>query len=258
MKKLLFVAAVASAFGLFAADEGVQDGTQVLEVGITAINSPLKNTVIAISYENLKGGLATADHLVKTTNLTPQDDTTEPKIKGDQLIAFDNGSYKTWTLQTVDNANVWVADNVELSNGDYGEGPNPAGYQVAYGSGIWLVRNGDLTKPFYIYGKPSDKTEVEITETMLIGNPWSVPASPVLVNDTTFGQGDQIAVPNDTPAPTRYTWNATKNVWGHVSKGKIVDGAPVIQPNTGAWFIKKDGSTDSATIRWEQKVEENN
>lgn len=266
MKKLLFVAAVASAFGLFAADdEGVQDGTQVLEVGITAITSPLKNTVIAISYENLvNGDKVMAEHLVKTTNLQ----------LGDQLFAFKDGVYHSWTLEEVGEeekkVKVWVANKETVDDeGGYStlkDGEDPAKYPLAYGSGIWLVRQ-EVKKdeagkiiPFYIYGKPSTAIEVTLDKTMLIGNPLSVPASPVLVEGEdkgAFEQGDQIAVPNDTLAPTRYTWSTAKGDWTRVSSGKIVPGAPVIQPNTGAWFIKKN-STGSATIRWEQKSEENN
>lgn len=249
MKKLLFVAAVASAFGLFAADEGVQDGTQVLEVGITKITSSLKNTVIAISYESLKGGAATADHLVKTTNLTPQDDDNDQA--GDKLVAFKDGKYHTWTLKTEKGVNVWEPDLVEISAGVYDFDREPATYPVDYGSGIWLTRNGDLAKPFYIYGKPSTAKSIDVPAgtTVLVGNPTTSNKAPKIDNPQ---PGDTILIPSAT-IPTQVKCalvdkkDPTKGVkWGGFGIKEI----PAINANTGFWYISA-AEGDTRTISWQ-------
>jgi len=133
MKKLplSFVLSLLS-FGsaVFAADQ------DLCEVGVTEINSGLSNTIVAVSYDDLGGGSGMiVSNLVKTANLS----------LGDQLVAYQNDSYETWTLtESAGGAMYWAKQDNTIAIGGGGEqsvgtGVSAAETRKVVGTGIWLI-----------------------------------------------------------------------------------------------------------------------
>lgn len=237
MKKILLVAAIASTFMAFADGEAA-NATEVQQIGITAITTSRPSVIVAFSYEGV-----TADKLVKTTNLTVDD----------ELHGFVNDEYTTWTLKENEGSKYWDA-NIKSGLGGTKGGTPAVEFSQAVGTGIWLVRKNPVDEkgnaiPFYIYGTPAtDKTiKVSAGTTRLIGNPNSTATSPIFDTEYPPSQGDVVYIPNDTGFAT-YTYGKN-NKW---NKGlTTLDSLPKFDANTGAWYQSK-GSTD-VKINWEVK-----
>lgn len=234
MKKILLVAAIASTFMAFAQGEAA-NATEVQQIGITAIKSSRQSVIVAFSYEGV-----TADKLVKTTNLTVDD----------ELHGFVNDEYTTWTLKENEGSKYWYANTKSTTKGTK-NGTPAVDFSQPVGTGIWLVRQNptekkdgvDVPVPFYIYGTPAtDKTiKVSAGTTRLIGNPNSSKTSPTIENAS---QGDVVYIPNDTGFAT-YTYGNN----GKWNKGlTALASLPEFDANTGAWYQSK-GSGD-VTINW--------
>ena len=177
MKKLLSIALCAAAVSVFGDTEtGTQLGNAI---GVTAVTSSNKNTIVAVSYEDLdpsiQSGIAISN-LVKTANLTV----------GDLLMIYVNGKYSTWTLQQDEagegKPKYWAKTDITLTVNEDGSQTNGSGSEASdvicgVGTGIWLVRNNDYVPgeefTFYIYGKPASTLTSEIVggEWNLVGNP---------------------------------------------------------------------------------------
>ena len=162
MKKILSLAACASA--LLAFGDAVESDV-IATVGVTAINSGLQNTILAVSYGDLESGNIKIESLVKTTNLKA----------GDELRVYSGNSYSSWTLDA--DGGKWVAPAMfsKDANGDDSNGLGAdAKTTVPVGVGIWLMRkSGDWANtPFYIYGAPITTKDVPLKAGWnLIGNP---------------------------------------------------------------------------------------
>lgn len=158
MKKLFVLAALASVSAAFA--EEVKIG----EIGVTAVTCSGKNTIVALSYEDMAGGQITADKIVKTTNLA----------EGDQLMVWNGNQYSTWRL----NANKeWVAPSqvvVYKSPNDVEQHPGFSANEVtsAVGTGFWLIQENPVST-IYIYGKPA----TSLTSTT-VGGKWTLIGNP--------------------------------------------------------------------------------
>ena len=242
MKKILSIALCAAAASAFADSTEVELG----EVGVTAINSGLKNTIVAVSYDDLAGGTGmVVSNFVKTTNLT----------KGDQLAIFNGtGTYDTWTLEEKDGVKFWAKSDVTFTVGSDGQltkgtGASASDITKTVGTGIWLVRQ-DWTKPFYIYGMPA----VNPTSTTaagawtLIGNPNQTTSKVFeigIVSNAT--DGDQIVVPIPPDGKLcYYTYKSTKG-WRTTNGTQWVDNnPPTLGAGLGCWILTQTAST----INW--------
>lgn len=245
MKKLLCGVLSVSAMSLFAVD------VTVATVDVTAIDSGLSNTVVAVSGLDLAtGGALAISNLVKTTDLTV----------GDKLYAFSNGKYECWTLSA---ANKWERAEKQYTISGSGEIVEDSGtpaslFTLTVGSGIWLSRQ-DATKPFYIYGQHTDtKTStVAAGATALVGNPTMQTAkAPVSIEGCK--NGDRILVPgagmlrefkyvgsNDLYESNKWEYKAG---WS----GTVTNSLPptaTVPAGTGFWY--KSTGEQPVTINWE-------
>ena len=235
MKKLLsivFCAATVSVFGETTVSLG--------QVGVTVITNSLKNTIVAVSYNDLAGGTGmVVSNFVKTTNLTTDD----------QLAIFTNGEYTTWTLRQNGTAGpkYWEKNEKAFKVGMDGKltvesGEAASDITRAVGTGIWLVRQNPTDKdgkaiPFYIYGRPvSDPvSHISANTWTLVGNPLQdqVTIGPSTVSGVQTG--DQIVTAAEDGRLHYYTFTGSQ--WTH----------PItIGPGIGFW-IKTQAE---ATITW--------
>ena len=235
MKKLLcgFVCAAAGAA------LAVESPT-VATVDVIAIDSGLKNTVVAIPGLDLAGGDLAVSNLVKTTNLKA----------GDTLYAFDGEKYDTWTLDA--DGGHWQHANKKyiIKNGDMTEDTAPASsiMQMSVGSGIWLSRCGtgsDYSKghPFYVYAAHVEtKTSTVGSDVTLVGNPKTSDATPSSI--TGLANGDKISLPT-SGSLTHYNYSSAKKQWWH--GGEYVE-FPTIDAGTGFWYTPSD--ENGRMINW--------
>lgn len=232
MKKLLSVAVAALAVA------AVADYTPQ-QVGVTAVTTTLKSTVVSVPFTSLAGGNISAKELVKTTNLA----------SGTILYVFQNNAYTGWVLSenqwipatsasTVDGVSVGVpADNQKLDAGD----------------AIWLVRPSADTaasKTFYIYGTPTNLTSKAIAATSddavytLVANPLQSNAT---ISIETVAAGDEIIIPGDG-VPTRYIYKTKRDgsdgTWRCNGQAASL---PPIAVGQGFWYIRAANSP-AATI----------
>ena len=227
MKKLLCGFLCVSAGALLATE------VTVATVDVIAVDSGLKNTIVAIPGLDLAGGNLAISNLVKTTGLTP----------GDKLYAFSNNEYETWEL---DSDRHWTkaSKRYTISSSGVGEiGSTDASImRMDVGSGIWLSRTGSLESPFYIYAAHAEATTntVAAGATVLLGNPKTSAAEPIGA-----AVGDQILVPTATVLKP-YTWKGSSEGWKTINSTLTADGG--IRAGTGFWY-KSNGSSE-VKITW--------
>ena len=227
MKKFFVLAALASVSAAFA------DEVKIGEIGVTAVTCSGKNTIVALSYEDMAGGQITADKIVKTTNLA----------EGDQLMVWNGSQYSTWTLNA---DKEWVAPNqvvVYKSPNDVEQHPGFSANDVtsAVGSGFWLIQNStQIASPIYIYGKPvaSPTSATVAGKWTLIGNPLQVAATPVIDG---VAATDQIVTVNSDGSLKYFNYKAGKG-WRDGAKNAM----PAFQPGIGCW-VK---SSSAKTVAW--------
>ena len=233
MKKLLCGILCASAGAALAVVEST-----VATIEVRAIDSGMTNTIVAIPGLDLTGDTLVISNLVKTTNLAA----------GDELMAFANGSYKTWEL---DASGHWAEPTDEVSMSGSGDESQSAGtpasqFEMGVGSGIWLSRKvSGVSSPFYVYALHSDTmtSTVAAGTTALLGNPTTGNSRPTV---TGCVANDQIVVPTAGIAK-RYTYDGS--AWTSWSGLEQSSGLPNIVAGTGFWYISK-GSGD-VTVSWE-------
>lgn len=230
MKTLLSVAAATIAFSVM----GVQ------QVGVTAITTTNKNTIVSVPFTSLGGGeTITAKELVKTRGL----------VEGTQLYVFSGGSYTAWVLS----GNEWVAAATSYLN-DQGATVNvPADTNTALapGDAIWLIRPSADTaasKTFYVYGTPWAPTTKTIANGYnLVANPRQAAKTFTVANPVS---GDQILIPEDG-SPRLYTYKTrvvnevTEGQW---RKNGTTATLPSIDTGLGFWYISK--GSGATTITW--------
>ena len=248
MKKLLSIAVCASAVAAFATDTEINLG----DVGVTAINSDLTNTIVAVSYKQLGDvdGNITISNIVKTANLTA----------GDLLHVFKNASnYETYALTSGAGGVLYWNKTLNYTINQYGD-PVPDNSSSAAsiatlgpGAGFWLVRpNGweGASFNFYIYGKPvtaAVETQLTAGTPALIGNPTQTAKAPTI---TTAAVGDIIQIPDSANAALRVTkYKYTADGW-KTKKNKVTTTTPdppTIQPGMGFWYIPVSGNAPKIT-----------
>lgn len=247
MKKLLSIAVCASAVAAFAETAPVE--VTLGEVGVTAIQSTLTNTVIAVSYAELgtdgTEGI-TISNIVKTANLTV----------GDLLHVFKtSNTYETYRLSAgTGGAKYWekTVNYLLNANGVLSAGESSAVTipSLSAGVGIWLVRNVEAWDgqafTFYIYGKPVSTPMVNASAgANLIGNPTQVAKVPTFSVTT---KGDRVLIPDESVLGGLKTYKYSTN-WTTVN---VVDGVrvretglPAIAAGKGFWYVPVAASTVS-------------
>lgn len=248
MKKLLSIALCATAVSAFAVDESSPKVADLGTVGVTKIDSGLRNTIVAVSYDDLAGASGmVVSNFVKTTNLTVND----------QLAIFTNGEYTTWTLKQsgTDGPKYWEKNEKAFKVDADGKltvesGEASSDVTQAVGTGIWLVRQ-DVSKPFYIYGKPvSNPTSTTVAGAWtLIGNPNQTGSKAFEIDTVSKPtDGDQIVAPKASDGTLCYYtykagkgWRTTNSTGDGWSSEKLTLGAGL-----GCWIHTENTST----INW--------
>lgn len=224
MKTLLSVAVASIAIGVMGAQQ----------VGVTAITTTNKNTIVSVPFTALGGGeTINAKELVKTTNLA----------EGTQLYIFDGTSYSAWVLTS----NQWQpADSSSTVNG-VSVGIPADQSPLAPGSAFWLIRpTGGSSLTFYVYGTPWTPTAKTIAEGYnLVANPRQAAATFTVAG---AAAGDQILIPNDNDSEI-YTYRTSKSGSSAWRKGNRSVELPEIPVGLGFWYIRSEGS-GSTTITW--------
>lgn len=248
MKKLLSIALCTAAVSAFGAATEVDLG----DVGVTAITSTSRQTVFAVSYDELAGadGMSVSN-LVKTANLTA----------GDLLAVFNGTTYDTWVLQDKAGVKTWGKNDktfVVTANGQLveGQGNSAAETKMDVGAGVWLVRNADYVSgtpfTFYVYGKPVENPvfTVPAGKAVLFGNPLQTPATPTVSG---MENGDVISIPREGLPPMMYTYNTTKSAWRYQKEsGAFESGLPEFMAGVGCWY-KAKAVGGNRTIQWGTK-----
>ena len=253
MKKLLSIALCAAAVSAFG-DTATPIEQSLGTVGVTAISSTLKNTIVAVSYDDLADGPGiVVSNFVKTTNLDA----------GDQLAVFSNGKYETWTLDEPikGGPKFWKKNETEFFVNGKGvleseEGTEASLVSRSVGTGIWLCRAEQPKESFtfYIYGKPvSSSTSTTVAGAWtLVGNPTQGAIDLKDIKIDGVANYDQIVAIGENGKPTYYSYKkniddkgTTVNAWQR-NNGGVPELLPPIGAGLGVWIR----TASDATIHW--------
>jgi len=241
MRKRSFVLCLLSIGSVsFAAEQ------ELCEVGVTEISSSLSNTIVAVSYDDLGGGSGmNVSNLVKTTNLTA----------GDTLAVFnDSKTYDTWVLTAgAGDAKFWAKQAKTFTVGADGQlaegtGQAAADAVLGVGTGLWLTRQ-DVSKPFYIYGRPASARSVTVA-----ANSWTLVGNPTQTDrrleadwmSTVAVNGDQVVMPGPDGRLWYYSYRTKKGWRTTKADGSWDSTPPVIGAGLGFWIRLTKGGT----IEW--------
>lgn len=222
-----------------------------IELGLTKVVSPNKNTIVAVPYKGFTPGqnITVAD-VVKTANLQAGDKC--------YVMSSTTGLYDAWELKAgTGDVLYWdpVSQVKQKSDGtiDVGSSPSPSETPLAPGSALWIVRNGDdrnYSQPFYLWGTYEGAVPPS-TVTATADGTWNLIAntgvSAVSVNQliTKLGDnvatGDLIVLPNNAQG---VTYRRMSGRW----TGTNLD-TMKIEPGMGCWVFKK-GTAGSISISW--------
>ena len=238
MKKLLTVAALASAAAAYAVD--IEVGT----VGVTKITSSAVNTIVVTSYGELDGSSSNmaVTNLLKTTGLT----------EGDKLYVLKSGGvYEGYTLNASKHwnrdKNYTVSAGGALSDGVTSESTTVPALTV--GSGFWLKRQS-TSSPIVVYGLPPATSNVTVSagSTTLVGNMTQTDKAPTISG---MNDGDKIYYfKGSSTTPTIYGYSSSKGKWRNKDDGeKGSKDEPSIDAGTGFWYVSTGNST-AVSIAW--------
>lgn len=228
------------------------------ELGVLAVTTTTKNTIVPIAFTELSdGGEMKIADFVKTQNLKADD----------QVMVFtDRGNYETWQLTGADGSNKTWEKMGSFSLDAEGKQSQSAGNEAAdvtkaVGSGVWLILGDDRASAsnpvtFYLNGKPvsSKTTTTQAGKWNLLGNPNETGSfsgfTPVV--------GDQIAIPVDNgfrtyrcrvkvkgSAPLWFYETYTSDGSGKATATKVYED-PSVDAAKGLWYYTQD----SRTINW--------
>lgn len=210
-----------------------------IELGITKVVSPNKNTIVAVPYKGFTPGAnITVADVVKTANLQENDLC--------YVMSSTASLYDAWKLQLVNDVLTWTSVNQvqQKANGDIEvtTSPLPSEKTLAPGSALWIVREGvgrNYSEPFYLWGS-YEGTVPTSTVTASDNGTWNLIAN---TGDTAVSvdwltsrigtpvTGDQIVVPNNAQGLVfRYMgrrWSGTTRA------------TTMIEPGMGCWVFKK-------------------
>ena len=226
-------------------------------IGVLKVNSTSAYSIIAVPWKSFDNGDVKVSELVHAASLS----------EDDQLTAYDSeGNSKSWRVK----GGTW-APVTEVEGGQSATTPDPAGFGLARGKGVWLKRS-DTTKPIYLLGLPPASGDTVTTTLASAANgeaSWNLLASPKLeavdIKTSTFkdNTGDEIIVPT-AGTPKHYTYK--DGAWGYpgaeetstktlpngqtitVIKSTRVTDDTEIKPGTGFWYLNK--GTGSKSVSW--------
>ena len=223
MKKLLSLSLASLAFA------AVADIT----VGVTAISTTTKNTIVPVPYSKIGTNAAIApNELVKAKNLP----------NGTMLYVFNGESYYAWsqkdgawvipdTVSTISGVTVTTSESCTLDKG----------------SALWVVLPEAKSQTIYVYGdgvSPATSSTVAAGN-RLVANPLQTAASFTVTGATA---GDIITIPSDSGAPTLFRYNGTK--WRTFGPGIApTDASLSMAAGQGFWYSAKG----QVTINWTAK-----
>ena len=234
MKKLLSVSLATLAFAAVA-------DYQPVTVGVTAIPTTTKNTIVAVPYSVIGSNEAIApSNLVKSANL-PADT---------MLYVFNGTSYYAWKRSS---AGTWIApdiagtpkiDGVSISAGT-------DSVTLDKGSAFWIVLAGDgpYSTTIYVYGNgvsPATTSTVKAGAN-LVANPTASEAN----ISVTPAVGDQVLVPSGDDV-VRYTYKTSRSGTSDWRCDGAAVSLPSISAGKGIWYVRASGAAD-ATITWTAK-----
>lgn len=223
-----------------------------IQLGLTKVVSPNKNTIVAVPYKGFTPGAnITVADVVKTANLKA----------GDLCYVMNGEYYDAWELKEgTGGVLAWdVVKQVKLDKNG-----NPADFTATAadakflepGTALWIVREGvgrDYTQPFYLWGT-YEGTVPSSTVTASADGTWNLIANTgdtaVSVNEliakltsATWVAGDRIVIPTNGVG-VDFIKKQAEGKWTNQSKL----GSTLIQPSMGCWVFKK-GETNG-TISW--------
>ena len=228
----------------------------VNQFAIMKIVSSATNTLVALPWKSLGPSATdpaaiTAANVVMTNNLS----------NGDWLIYYENG-YKGWRL----NNGVWTP-TAQVGVGGVNVTAAAANASLVRGQAIWLVRTGDVSKPFYLYGQYQaalDPTTVVKGGSLLanpnVGEVFNLTAGKI----SGAAAGDVIVVPATAEGslPKRYEYR--NGAWGTdvVTTSNTGPGGAAMSTHTwtttgdamkipaGQGFIYQPKGDGTPTINW--------
>lgn len=214
-----------------------------IQLGITKVVSPNKNTIVAVPYKGFTPGAnITVADVVKTANLLPGDKC--------YVMNTESGFYDAWVLTSgAGGVLAWEpTTQVRLDkNGDPSAttATTAAEKTLAPGSALWIVREGtvrDYSVPFYLWGSYEGSVPPS-TVTASADGTWNLIANTgdtaVSVQDlfgmlTTWVYGDRIVVPSNGFSRDFSKKNATGK-WMNSDLAATTK----IDPGMGCWVFKK-------------------
>lgn len=236
MKKLLSVSIATLALA------AVADYSPIT-VGVTAISTTSKNTIVAVPYSAIgtTDPIAPKD-LVKAANLP----------EGTMLYVFNGTLYYAW--RQAGNGAWEVPDTVSTdTNKVSGVSVTTTAESVTLnkGSALWVVlpKADTYSATIYVYGEGSSPatTSTVSAGNSLVANPLQSPASFTVSGAMV---GDIITIPNDSGDPTLYRYNGT--TWRTFGPGvSPADATLSIGAGHGFWY---SAIGSSVTINWTAEI----
>lgn len=240
--------------------------------GVLRVDSPYARTVVAVPWvaAGVEAGDIKVTDLVKTSNLTPADDS----YTGDTLSYYDSADskkFKSWRLVSGESgaAPHWEAATSVVANGDPQPGTDENVQGLPRGGAIILVRKDPVNKPFYLQGQVAAEVATSQTIPASTEGVFHLIAPPCVKNEgidingtddmewSNPDTGDRIYVyqANGLNAECRYANKNDKLQWWW---GKYPEGAGLLKPTwenppalpvgTGFWYYKKGSS--ATTVTW--------
>lgn len=225
MKKLLSLSLASLAFA------AVADIT----VGVTAISTTTKNTIVPVPYSKIGTDAAIApNELVKAKNLP----------EGTMLYVFNGTSYYAW--KNGGNGAWTVPDSVSTPVAGVNVSTTADSFTLNKGSALWVVLPDadNYSQTIYVYGNGASQatTSTVSAGNCLVANPLSTTAS-FTVDGATLG--DIITIPNDSTDPTLYRYNGAN--WRRFGPGIAPTAATLsMEAGHGFWY----SAQGNVTITW--------
>lgn len=225
MKKLLSLSLASLAFAAVAAD---------ITVGVTAISTTTKNTIVPVPYSKIGTSENIAPkELVKAANLP----------EGTMLYVFNGTSYNAWKN---DGNGAWIVPDT-VSTPVAGVTVTTTDSVTLYkGSALWVVLPDadSYSQTIYVYGNGDSPatTSTVSAGNCLVANPLQTAASFEVTGAIT---GDIITIPNDSGDPILYRYNG--NNWRTFGPGIAPANATLsMAAGHGFWY----SAQGNVTITW--------
>ena len=245
MKKQLLAALLAATATAAIAEETVASSNAI---GIMEVSSDKARTIVAVPWTAIGSGNVAIGDLVLAENLTA----------GDILYAYENGTYKAWSLNS---SGAWVpAETVTLS-GATTAAQAASAYTLARGTAFWLERQS-TSSSFYLLGQAADgAATTSVTAGTSSAPVWNLVANPTLAAKALTVAGtsttDELVFIDATGKPTTYAYKTINGESGWatqiategprpVKRWTLVTGN-IIPVGQGFWYVSKGGAP---TISW--------